>query len=103
MKHSIKLRRWPETKIRALLCLQEKQGIAVTTFCKAHKIHKATFYNWRNKYGGNINNGQGFTSVHFAELATPAATPFAEIELPSKICIRLFHKVDASYFKSLVQ
>ncbi len=103
MKHSRNLRRWPETKIRALLSLQEKQGIAVTTFCKAHKIHKATFYNWRNKYSGNIKNGPGFTPVHFGEPTTPAATLFAEIELPSKICIRLFDKVDASYFKSLLQ
>ncbi|MDQ6903942.1 MAG: transposase [Bacteroidota bacterium] len=103
MKHSTKLRRRSQAQIRALLSLQEKQGIAVTTFCRAHKIHKATFYNWRNKYGGNINNGQSFTPVHFAEAAAPAATLFAEIELPSKIVVRLFDKVDASYFKSLLQ
>ena len=103
MKYFTKLRRRPETQIRALLSLQQKQGIAVTTFCKAHKIHKATFYNWRNKYDGNIKNGQSFTPVHFAEAATPAATLFAEIELPSKVCIRLFERVDATYFKPLFQ
>ncbi|MDQ6728270.1 MAG: transposase [Actinomycetota bacterium] len=103
MKHSTKLRRRSEAQIQALLSLQEKQGIKVTAFCKAQKIHKATFYNWRNKYGGGIKNGQGFIPVHFAEPATPAAALFAEIELPSKVCIRLFERVDATYFKPLFQ
>jgi hypothetical protein len=103
MKHSPKFRHRSESQIRALLSLQERQGIAVTTFCKEHKIHKATFYNWRNKYGGKADGQQEFVPVHFAGAMPAASTLFAEIELPSKVCIRLFDKVEASYFKPLLE
>ena len=103
MKHSTKLNRRNEIQIRALLSLQEKQDIPVIAFCKAHKIHKATFYNWRNKYGAKPGRVQEFVPVQFAEPVTGAATLFAEIELPSKISIRLFQKVEATYFKSLLK
>jgi transposase len=101
MKHSEKLRRRSETQIRALLSIQEKQDIPIIAFCKAHKIHKATFYNWRNKYSAKPAAPQEFVPVQFGEHVADTATLFAEIELPSKVSIRLFQKVDASYFKSL--
>ena len=101
MKHSTKLNRRTEIQIRALLSLQEKQDIPVIAFCKTHKIHKATFYNWRNKYSANPAGRQEFVPVQFAEPITGAGSLFAEIELPSKVSIRLFQKVDPSYFKSL--
>ncbi len=101
MKHSTKLNRRTEIQIRALLSLQEKQDIPVIAFCKTHKIHKATFYNWRNKYIANPARRQEFVPVQFAEPITGTATLFAEIELSSKVSIRLFQKVDPSYFKSL--
>jgi hypothetical protein len=44
---------------------------------------------------------QEFVPVQFAEPIAGSATLFAEIELPSKVSIRLFQKVDVSYFKSL--
>jgi hypothetical protein len=100
MKHT-KLNRRTEIQIRALLSLQEKQDIPVIAFCKTHKIHKATFYNWRNKYSANPAGRQEFVPVQFAEPVTGAGSLFAEIELPSKVSIRLFQKVDPSYFKSL--
>lgn len=103
MKHPIKLRRKSEKQIRALLSLREKQDITVIAFCKAHKIHKATFYNWRNKYNAKPARQQEFVPVHFDEHVAGSATLFAEIELPSKVSIRLFQKIDASYFKSLLQ
>jgi transposase-like protein len=103
MKHSTKHKRKSETQIRALLNLQEKQDITVTAFCKAHNIHKATFYNWRDKYGAKPARLQEFVPLHFAEHVAGSATLFAEIELPSKVSIRLFQKVEASYFKSLFQ
>src|ERR1700693_1484461 len=101
MKHSTKLCRRTETQIRTLLSLQEKQDIPVITFCKTHKIHKATFYNWRNKYNANPARVQEFVPVQFAEPVAGSGSLFAEIELPSKVSIRLFQKVDASYFKLL--
>lgn len=104
MKHSTKIRRRSETQIRELLSLQAKSGITVIRFCQAHKIHKATFYNWRNKYSGTPQRQQEeFVPLHFGEHVSAAAALFAEIELPSKVCVRLFEKVDASYFKSLLQ
>ena len=60
MKHSTKLNRRTEIQIRALLSLQEKQDIPVIAFCKTHKIHKATLYNWRNKYSANPAGRQEF-------------------------------------------
>lgn len=90
-----------EKQIRVLLYLQERKNIAVIAFCKAHKIHKATFYNWRNKYGLQIEKPQQFIPVHFADPVSEAAL-FAEIELASKVTVRLFQRVEASYFKALL-
>ncbi len=95
-----KIIRRTEAQIRELLSLQESQDIAVTAFCRNHKIHKATFYNWRNKYSAS---DQSFIPVEFDEAAVQTATLFAEIEFPSKVSIRLFSKVDSSYFKALVR
>ncbi len=105
MKHRTKIRRRSEAQIRGLLSLQAKSGIAVIRFCQAHKIHKATFYNWRNKYSGKPEKQlEEFVPLRLAEPGYAAvATPFAEIELPSKVCIRLFQKVEPAYFKSLLQ
>jgi Transposase len=104
MKHSTKFIRRTEIQIRGLLSLQRKGDISVIAFCKAHKIHKATFYNWRNKYGAKPAAGQQeFVPVQFAEPDIGVAALFAEIELPSKVSIRLFQRVDATYFKALLQ
>jgi hypothetical protein len=102
MKHFTKTGRKSETQIRALLSLQEKQDITVTAFCKTHKIHKATFYNWRNKYCARTGSEQEFVPVHFKdEHSRP--TLFAEIELSSKVTVRLFQRVDPAYFKVLLK
>lgn len=101
MNNPSKRVRKTEKQIRDLLCLQEKNKIPVIAFCKAHKIHKSTLYNWRNKYGLQIEKPQQFIPVHFADPVSQAAL-FAEIELASKVTIRLFHRVEASYFKALL-
>jgi len=101
MKHTKKHKRKSEAEIRELLNLQEKQDAPVIAFCKAHKIHKATFYNWRGKYGVKVTRPEGFVPLQFAEPVAGASGLFAEIELPSNVLIRLFEKVDATYFKSL--
>ena len=102
MNHSIKPIRRSEKQIRALLKLQEKNSSPVIAFCKAHNIHKATFYNWRNKYGLQIDRQQKFVPVHFADPVVEATTVFAEIEFTSRVTVRLFQKVEASYFKALL-
>lgn len=105
MKDHAKIRRRSEAQIRELLSLQAKSGMAVIRFCQARKIHKATFYNWRNKYSGTPEKQlEEFVPLRLAEPGYAAvATPFAEVELSSKVCIRLFQKVEPSYFKSLLQ
>ncbi len=91
-----------EKQIRALLKLQEKNSSSVIAFCKAHNIHKVTFYNWRNKFGFKVDKKQEFVPVHFSDPVGEATTLFAEIEFTSKVTIRLFQKVEASYFKTLL-
>ena len=101
MNNQLKHRRRSETQIRTLLNRREKMDIPVTAFCKAHKIHKATFYNWRNKFSSKIERHQGFVPVQFSDTNTEASL-FAEIELSSNVTVKLFQKVDASYFKTLL-
>lgn len=93
--------RLTEKQIRSLLYLQQNYKGTVIEFCKIHKIHKATFYNWRNKYIIEPARGQAFVPLQFSD-HLPLASMFAEIELAPQITIRLFHKVDASYFKGLL-
>ena len=97
MKQSSKQVRRSEKQIRVLLKHQQEQNISVTAFCKSHNIHKATFYNWRNKYG--LADGPQFVPIQFSE---PLATmPFAEIAFNSNIVVKIYQQVDAGWFKSL--
>ena len=43
--------KFTETQIVSSIKKQES-GIAVTEICRELGIHKATFYNWKAKYGG---------------------------------------------------
>lgn len=103
MNNPVKHTRRTEAQIRALLNLQaENNGITVKEFCRINKIHKANFYNWRNKYGVGIAKPAQFIPVHLNE-AVHDVTLFAEIELSSTVKVRLFQKVDAAYFKALLK
>ncbi len=101
MNNPLKQIRRTEKQIRAILHLQEKKNIPVIAFCKAHNIHKATFYNWRNKYGLKIDRQQEFVPVHFSD-PVAEVTLFAEIEFTSQVTVKLFQKVDACWFKALL-
>ena len=101
MKHPLKYRRFSEKEIRAILSIQEKGNIPVTAFCKTHKIHKATYYNWRSKYGvQNIPTAQ-FIPVQL-EQSQSVPVLFGEIELSSKVIVRLYQRVEAAWVKSLL-
>ena len=103
MKNFIKHTRRTEVQIRALLNLQaENNNLTVTEFCRMNKIHKANFYNWRNKYGVDMAKPAQFIPVDLSDVAADA-TLFAEIELSSKVKVRLFQKVDSAYFKALLK
>lgn len=101
MNHPLKYRRLSEKEIRALVSIQEKGDVPVTAFCKTHKIHKATYYNWRNKYGMQNRTAAQFIPL---QLGQPESVPalFGEIELSSKVIVRLYQRVDAAWVKSLL-
>ena len=101
MKHSVKYQRRSEKQIRALLSIQEKSDLPVTVFCKTHKIYKASYYNWRNKYGLQRQTSAQFIPVQISQ-AESVPTLFGEIELASKVIVRLYQQVDASWIKSLL-
>lgn len=102
MNNPAKQIRRTESQIRALLNLYSKNTGTVVEFCKEHKIHKATFYNWRNKYDVQIEKRASFIPVQFDQSSLSSAL-FAEIEITSNITVRLFQRVDASWFKALVK
>ena len=100
MEHSIRVGRRTETQINALLKKQEEGKLTVQQFCKIYKIHRATFYNWRNKYRQQVEKHEEFIPARFNDVDGDASL-FAEIEL-SSIKVKLFHKVDSSYIKALL-
>ena len=101
MNDITKQRRYSKKEILAILRLQEKSPASVTEFCKAHKIHKATFYNWRNRLAIENEKQGEFVSLHLPDQAFQEKL-FAEIELSSNIRVKLFQQVEASYFKALI-
>ena len=102
MKNRAKQIRRTETEIRRLLNLYSKEQRTVTEFCKGHQIHKANFYNWRNKYGTQPEKKAEFIPIEFNQPPTSSEL-FAEIELISKGTVRLYRRVDASYVKTLLK
>jgi len=102
MKHPLKATRRSEKEIRALLSIQEKSSSPILAFCKAYKIHKATYYNWRNKYGMQRESTAQFIPVQLRQSESEPAL-FGEIEFASKVIVRLYQQVDASWFKSLLK
>lgn len=102
MKNTAKQIHRTEAQIRALLNLYSKKSSTVVEFCKVHKIHKATFYNWRNKYDVQMEKPATFVPVQFNEPSLASAL-FAEIETASNITVRLYQRVDASWLKTLLK
>jgi putative transposase len=47
----MKKTRFTETQIVSIL-KQQEGGRATKDLCREHDISEATFYNWKNKYGG---------------------------------------------------
>jgi transposase-like protein len=90
-----------ESEIRALLKEQEESNVTVKEFCEIYGIHEATLYNWRKRYNPKIGKPEEFIALQISETGRSSSL-FAEIELPGKAMIRLFQKVDPSYFKALL-
>jgi len=102
MKHQPKYQRRSEQQIRALLGVQEKSDLPIAVFCKTHKIHKTTYYNWCNKYGMQRETTAKFIPVQLKQTESVPVL-FGEIEFASKVIVRLYHQVDASWIKSLLR
>jgi putative transposase len=47
----MKMSRYTEEQIIGIL-KQHEAGIKAAELCREHRVSKATFYNWRSKYGG---------------------------------------------------
>lgn len=102
MNNPAKQTRRSEAEIRTLLNLCDEKNLTVVEFCHAHKIHKATYYNWRNKYGAQVDKPACFVAVQLDQGGSQSAL-FGEIEFASKVIVRLYHRVEASYFKTLLK
>ncbi len=99
--------RYSETEIRSFLRLQQTKDLTVAEFCKSHNISRHTFYNWRNRHTLLTpklpvkEKPQDFIPVSFDDQRSKPGL-FAEIQLSSKVSIKFYQKVEASYFKALI-
>lgn len=97
-----KHKRYSKDEILEKLRLQETSPFTVTEFCKAHHIHKATFYNWRNRFSVETGQHPKFVPLHFAEQNSDEKL-FAEIQFSSGVRVKVFQQVEASYLKAFIQ
>jgi hypothetical protein len=86
-------------EIVALLEECRKSKMSVKEFVKNKGIHEATYYNWRNKYGGKARKERsGFARIKInPSPVVQAASLFAEVG-----GIKIYHYVPASYLKELI-
>jgi len=107
MQQQTKRVRYSETKIRSILLLHQNKNLTVAEFCKSQNISRATFYNWRNRHTlltpklGVKEKQQDFIPVSFDDHRSEPGL-FAEIQLSSKVTVKFYQKVEASYFKALI-
>ncbi len=103
MKKSVRQRRVrkSESQIKALLKEKEANNITVKEFCERYEISEATFYNRRNKWTPEMKKRSAFIPVRVSDVVSEASV-FAEIEFSGEVMVRLFEKVDPSYFKALL-
>ena len=107
MQQKTKRLRYSEEKIRSLLRLYEAKAPAVADFCESHNISRATFYNWQKKYTllpakrRVKETPPDFIPVSFDDQSSDPSL-FAEIKLSSEITVKIYQRVEASYFKVLI-
>jgi len=103
MKKSVKQKRVrrSESQIKALLKEKDRSNISVKEFCEINEISDATFYNWRNRCAAEMNKRGAFVPVHLSDVVSEGQV-FAEIEYAGSLTVRLFQRVDPSWFKALL-
>jgi len=79
----------------------KKSKLNVKEFVKTKGIHEATYYNWRNRYGGKQRKEKArpsFAKIKISPFpSTHAINLFAEVGE-----IKIYHYVPASYLKELI-
>jgi Transposase len=78
-----------------------KSKLNVKEFVKTKGIHEATYYNWRNKYGGKQRKQK--SEAGFATLKIDPSPVTHTSNLFAKVRgIKVYHYVPASYLKELI-
>jgi hypothetical protein len=75
----------------------------VGSFCKEHKIAKASYYYWLKKFrehSGSPADGHGFARVHVQQ---SDGTPLLSLQLPSGHVINAFHPEAFQFIASLLR
>ena len=90
------------SKEEIMFILEEcrKSKLNVKEFVKTKGIHEATYYNWRNKYGGKKSKDKrsGFATLKInPSPVTYTGNLFAEVG-----GIKIYHYVPSSYLKDLI-
>ncbi len=74
---------------------QRQSGLQITQYCRKHRISKQSFYLWRNKYEGVLNDDQpanNFVSLNVEpSLLEEYKTVIAQIKHPNG-CVISFYK-----------
>lgn len=88
-------------EIISLLEEFRKSKVSVKEFTKLKGIHEATYYNWRNKYGGKqgkqkVQTGFAAIKIDPSPVAHTAAL-FAEVK-----GLKIYQPVSAAYLKELL-
>ncbi|MFX1707384.1 IS3 family transposase [Chitinophaga sp. CC14] len=86
----MKKTRFTETQIVSIL-KQHENGLAIKDICREHSISEATFYNWKNKYGG-MEASDVKRLKDLEEENSRLKRMYADLSLDNQILKDLFHK-----------
>ena len=86
----MKKTRFTETQIVSIL-KQQEAGRATKDLCREHGISEATFYNWKNKYGG-METSDVKRLKELEEENTRLKKMYADLALDNRILKDLFTK-----------
>jgi putative transposase len=86
----MKKTRFTETQIVSIL-KQQEGGRATKDLCREHGISEATFYNWKNKYGG-METSDVKRLMELEEENSRLKKMYADLALDNRILKDLFTK-----------
>lgn len=86
----MKKSRFSEAQIVGLL-RQQEQGQTVAQICREHTISEATFYAWKNKFGG-MNTGELQRLKHLEDENRRLKQLYAELSLENQVIKEVLRK-----------